>query len=446
MNRNIFFAGIAACALSVGSAEAAEPIKLSLGGTLVENFGYVENNGLNRSDAPSTTKVVKFHEQDDGTLMFKGSTTLDNGVRVSANIDIYATAGNPMRGVNNSCGKSASVFTPAASTSTCAGNVAVKRAYAMIQSKYGALILGEREDATYIVHNSAPDVSPLSPIGDGYWYWWVVDPAQHRNLVADNDSWWDGRTNKITYVSPSFHGLAAAFTYIPSISTSNGSGSIVPATSSDAVTYVGNGSIIGANYGGDAYGGGLAYSDSIHGVAVKADATVVQANVANLRLWQQGLQVAYAGFTLGGSSLIRDVPHNATVTVPNIAGGVTNVYTNAVATLVGGPGATPAAVAQAAAYGGNTYTIGLSYAIGPYAVSAAFLHDNSKSLKSLNGTGQADSTDVYSFGAAYTAGPGIILRAGVGYVDYRGSQANSAASWLNNNDGVIVVTGLKLDF
>jgi predicted porin len=435
--KKILLASSALLAFGAVSAQAADPIKLGISGSIVENFGYVDNSKLNESAAPPTTKVNKVHEQDDGTISILGKTTLDNGITVAAQWDLYGYSGSQSRSVNGSCGKSASAFTAATPTSTCAGDIALKRAYVTIGTAAGTVILGEREDATYIVHTSAPDVSPLAPIGDGYFYYWMVDPANHRNLTLDNDSRYDDRGNKVTYISPAFHGLAAAFTYIPSVSSSAGSGSGTPATSSDTATYVGNGQINGANFGGDAYGGGLAYSDNLRGVAVKADATVVQANIVNLRIYQQGLQVSYAGFTLGGSSLIREVPGNATVN---------GIYSYASAATTAGVGTTPAAIAQAAAYAGNTFTIGLSYATGPYSVSAAMFHDNTKSIKALNGTGKADSTDVYDFGAAYAAGPGVTLRAGVGYVDYKGSLLNAATPWVNNNDGIIALTGVKLDF
>jgi outer membrane protein OmpU len=170
---------------------------------------------------------------------------------------------------------------------------------------------------------------------------------------------------------------------------------------------------------------------------VKADATVVQANITNLRIWQQGVQLSYGGFTLGASSLIRDVPSSASVN---------GIYTNAAAAAIAGAGTTATAIARAAAYAGNTYTVGLSYATGPYSLSAAFFHDNTKSLAALNGSGRADSTDVYDFGAAYAAGPGVTFRAGVGYVNYKGTVANAATPWTNNNDGVAALTGVKLDF
>lgn len=434
--KKVLLASSALLAFGAVSAQAADPIKLEVKGSIVENFGYSSNYTLNSSSTPAANKTNKVYEQDDGTISILGKTTLDNGITVAAQWDLYGYAGSQSRSVNGSCGKTASAFSSATAASKCAGNEVIKRAYVTIGTQAGSLILGEREDATYIVHNSAPDVSPLSPIGDGYWYYWVNSPGQHRTYTLDNDSRYDDRGNKITYISPSFHGLAAAFTYVPSVSSS-ASGSGNPVASSDVANYVGNGQINGADYAGDAYGGGLAYSDTLAGVGVKADATIVQASIVNLRVYQQGVQLSYGGFTLGGSSIIRDVPSDARINgIISTTSMTVNSYTAA---------ASANAIAQAAAYAGNAYTMGLSYATGPYTVSFAYFHDNTKSLKVLNGTGKADNTDVYDLGASYLAGPGVTFRAGVGYVDYSGSYI-SGAKYLSNNSGVAALTGVKLDF
>jgi hypothetical protein len=435
----------AALLFGANSAQAADddPVSLSLKGTVVENIGYANNAKINASTAPSAIKVSKFAEQDDGTLSLLGKASFDEDIQVSLQGDLYGTASSLSRSVNGACGQASSTIFSLTPTSKCASNATVKRAFATIGSPVGTLILGEREDATTIIHNSAPDVSPLARSGGGYFYYWVVAPANHRNFTQDNDSRYDDRSTKASYVTPAFNGFTAALTYIPNLSSSVGSGSPAPATASDYGLRLPNARINGADYGGDAYGGGLFYSDSLQGIGVKADATVVQADVTNLRIWQQGLQLSYAGFTLGGSSMIRDVPGNATIN---------NITSNAAATALAGAGTTAAVIAQAAAFAGNGYTVGLRYALGPYSASTALFHDNSKSLAALNGSGRADSTDVYDLGAAYDmgvifdGGPRATLRAGVGYVSYKGSVANAGASWANNNSGLVGVTGLKLDF
>ena len=435
--KKVLLASTALVALGAVSAQAAEPIKLGLGGYIVENIGYSENNKFNSNASPASVKKVQFFNQDDMQLSITGSTKLDNGISVSVQVDMYGTATPPSRSINAACGKT-NLLTGAANGATyCSGNEVIKRSFATVSTAVGTLILGEREDATYIVHNSAPDVSPLGPIGDGYWYWWVSSPSQHRGLSLDNDSRYDDRGNKISYVTPAWNGLAAAFSYVPSISASANSGPGAPPASIDYANSANKGYINATDFGGDAFGGGLAYANTFGALSVKADATVVQANIANLTIYQGGLNLGYGGWVVGGSLLNRDVGSNESVN---------GAYTSTIAATLGGAGTTAAALAQAAAYAGNAMTAGISYTTGPLAFSGSYFHDNSKSLVGLNGTGRADSTEVYQFGAAYTAGPGVIFRGGVTYVDYKGTQASAASPYLNNNDGIAVVTGLKLSF
>ncbi len=443
IGKKYLIAGAALLAFGVLPAQGAEPITLGLHGYEVANFGYVANYGQNSAASPAATKLAKFHEQDEGTLSIFGKTTLDNGINVAVQSDFYAYAGTQGRSVNSACGRAASAFTAAPTASACAGNEFIKRVYVTVGTKAGSVILGEREDAAYIIHSSAPDVSPFQSVGDSYYSWWVIAPGNHRGLTLDNTSRYDDRGNKITYISPSFHGLSAAFTYVQSVSTSAGSGSTAPASSSDNSTYVGNGVINGSNYGGDAYAGGLAFADTLGGVAIKADSSILQTSFASMRVFSQGLQVAYGGFTLGGSSFIRDVPSDATFNGNDTSAAVARtLVTNGLAA----DGSSPASFAQAAAYAGNLYTVGISYTTGPYSASLGFMHDNSKSIKALNGTGKADNTDVYQVGVAYAAGPGVTFRVGAVYADYRGSVANSATPWNNVSSGIAGVSGIKLDF
>jgi hypothetical protein len=429
--------GVLTALAGATAAAADDPLSFSVKGTVSENLGYAGNDKLD--GAGSANRVANVAEQDDATISTMVKATLDQEFSIALQADVYGTASSLTRSANDACRGT----TPSVLSSRCASNLFLRRAYATVVSPAGTVIVGQREDATYIIHNGVADVSPLARSGGGYFYYWVVAPANHRNLTVDNDSRYDDRGIKISYVTPTVKGLAAAATYVPRLSSSAGSGSAVPATASDYGLYLPGGQASGADYGGDAVGGGLYYSSSVSGVGIKADCSVLQASAGNLRVWQQGLQLLYAGFTLGGSSLIRDVPGNATIN---------SLYADRAAAALAGAGATAAAVAQTALYAGNGYTLGLRYAIGPYSLSTVYFHDNSKSLAALNGSGRSDSTDFYDVGAAYDmgtpvdGGPKVTLRAGVGYVSYRGSVANGAQPSINNNDGIAAVTGVKLDF
>ena len=58
-----------------GPATAAEKIKVSVGGYMEQWFGYSDNKNSVNADR------LAFDQQSDGEIHFKGSTTLDNGIK-----------------------------------------------------------------------------------------------------------------------------------------------------------------------------------------------------------------------------------------------------------------------------------------------------------------------------------------------------------------------------
>ena len=424
-----------AALLALGTvAQAAEPVKLSIGGYAQEWAGVATNqndavfsstvgpNGAygSTTSGSAANKRASFDVQDDVNINFVGSTKLDNGITIGVEVDTFGSQRQDSR-------------------TNPDGNTDVKRSFVTVGTVAGTAIIGEREDALYIVHNSAPDVG--IGLQDGAWYQWVANPSHHKLYTATNTSRYDDRTNKLSYVSPSYYGFAAAASYVPDISRTNGAGTTSMPSSSDvngalngsAYTACGGstnscglasgaGSVNGADFGtGDLYGAGLAYANTIGGVSIKADAGVGQANIANLRVYQGGLQISYAGFTLGGSILNRNVSSSATL-----------------------GGADQGAETQALAYAGQSFDVGLSYTTGPYAVSLGTFHDTTKKWDTTDGYA-ADSTNVYMLSGKYILGTGVALQASIGDVKYYASYKLAADSSQENN-GWLGLTGIRVDF
>jgi outer membrane protein OmpU len=419
--KKLLLASTALVAFGAVSAQAAEPIKLTLGGYAVEDVGYGQNKELNASSTPAGTKVVNVDQQGAIELDLKGSTKLDSGISAAVEVDLNGSQQDDSRNITGTCGGTAAVGTAA-----CRGNSAIKRAFVSVSGNFGAVILGEREDVGYIVHNTAPDVGTLG-LGDGRWYYYVNSPSNHRFYSADNTSRYDARTGKFTYVTPSFQGVAAAFTYVPSVNVGLSNNPGMP-TSSDSATYVANGKVNGTAFAGDLYVGGLAINEDFGDVKLKGDFGVGQANIANLRVYQGGLNVSFAGVTLGGSILNRHIDKDSS------ANGIQGNN-----------------FAQVAGYAGQNWTAGAKYENGPYGVSIGYFHDNSKANRNAaafttdNG---GDSTSALLFSGSYALGPGVAFKGTLGYVSYDGnySQAQQATAYLYKNSGVLAVTGIRLDF
>jgi len=195
--KKVLLATTALIAFGAVSANAADPVKLAIGGYMVEDVGFATNDsGLNKTNVDV---------QSDVNVNFVGSSKLDNGITVGVEVDTFGSQRQDSRNV-------AAGHTNTTTTTT--GNSDVKRSFATVSGGFGAAIIGEREDALYIIHNSAPDVGDVG-LQDGRWFQWVQTPSQHRVYTATNTSRYDDRTQKISYVTPSFYGLAAGASYVP---------------------------------------------------------------------------------------------------------------------------------------------------------------------------------------------------------------------------------------
>lgn len=398
------------------AAQAAEPVKLGIGGYMTENFGYASNKSNIFGTGPTAAQnnANSVDVQSDVNVNFVGSTKLDNGISVAVEVDTFGSQRKDSRNVAYNAG---------------AGNSNVKRSYLTVSGAFGAVIAGEREDALYIVHNSAPDVGNIG-LQDGSWFQWVVDPSYHRTYNTTNTARYDNRTNKISYVTPSFYGLAAAASYVPNASLAGSGHTTIPGTTDTAVS-VKNNLVNGTDVNGDVYGAGLAFNNKFGDISVKADAGYAKANAGGLNLYQTGLQVSAWGFTVGGSYLNRNVDSSARVS------GLSN------------------AAVKSYFYAGQSWDAGVSYTTGPYAVSLGYFHDSSKNdVRSNDSTGfitaaqkaqgGADSTSVWSLAGAYTMGPGVVWQNGISYVSYKDGSGLSAVS--HKNSGVAAVTGMKVTF
>jgi len=84
--------------LSAGSAEAAKkakPMKMGIGGYMSIVFGVTDNQDAFEVDADQGTGTVKresFNLVQDSEIYFRGSTKLDNGIRVDGTIQLEADA------------------------------------------------------------------------------------------------------------------------------------------------------------------------------------------------------------------------------------------------------------------------------------------------------------------------------------------------------------------
>ncbi|WP_417798047.1 porin [Terasakiella pusilla] len=259
---------------AVSSANAADPIKLSVGGYMNQYVGYVSQDEDGQQD------FAEVNINSETELYFRGSTTLDNGLTIGVNIDRYADR-------DDAGGDD--VFLQISSDSL------------------GRLRIGQTKGAAYALSHSAPNVA----IGnnDGDVSDWIARPTQTAKLnsnAANNSEAFvysdqtmtasegnDGQ--KIVYWTPNLGGFQAGVSY----------GLDANGAAIESAVNVG-----GGNTNNDtAWDVGVAYNGDFGGVTFGADVTFQQNNnggttgtlVEDRQSYRAGVSVGVAGFTVGGS-------------------------------------------------------------------------------------------------------------------------------------------------
>lgn len=375
--KKFLFATSALVATGIASpAFAAEKISLSVGGFMEQWVGYADNNNARSNSVGGTATNAALSErnevdvQSDSEIHFTGATKLDNGLTIAVLVEMEADAAG------------------------------IDKSNLTVSGGFGQIILGGEDNVGAIIHSMAPEVGIGNADGDAGN--WIAAPAAITGVAATNNPTFengDGVANKIVYITPTLAGFQAGASYTPS--TNGGNNTLEEA-------------------GRDVFVGGIAYNNAFGDVAVKADIGAFSLNGAgptnasgSAHGYQGGLNLTYAGFTLGGSMLWKDDGRRD----------------NGEAILND----------QTTSASGVVWDAGLAYETGPYAVSLNYSRSRAEGSVLFAGD---DTIEVLMLSGAYTMGPGVALKGSLFQVDYE-DETNLAA---NENGGWGLVTGLALDF
>lgn len=238
--------------------------------------------------------------------------------------------------------------------------------------------------------------------------------------------------NKITYYSPRIMGVQAGVSYAPSLAeqgNANGfAGKFVSTPSITAINGPDSGTITPAQYLQDVWTGGLNYQGEYNQVGIKASAvaegssepqklssaaTSANNNFDSMRAYELGLNLSYAGATIGGSW----------ATIPEM-------------------GRLKAANDEA-----GFWTLGAGYEFGPFAASVTYLDSRSEEEVGTGFLNSSDNTHKNRFqnlsvGADYKLAPGLVPYVEVNFFDTKDAAANNT----KDNDGSVVLVGTQLTF
>ena len=258
--KKILLGTTAVIALGTMSSEAfaADKIKLELGGFMRQYVGITDSDEVasSRSDANRDKDISQWSNTE---IYFTGSTTLNNGVKVSARVEMEADG--------------------AATTN-------VDRSWLTISNEgMGTVAIG------HMPHFGDDNMVRVPNAGNFDW--------------GDTDSWAGTATNaaasaiafatvapditdaggdsvKLKYTSPNYAGVTVGMSYSAAEAGNASNARRVTGNSEDGYTY------------------GVAWSGDLGGAAVSADVTRMNFGANNQDVTHAGLNVGMAGFTVGG--------------------------------------------------------------------------------------------------------------------------------------------------
>jgi len=412
---------LVAASLIAGIASAAEPLKIGVSGNMKQWFGVINQStsGNAASGTATATRGMDYANtglNSDTEVDFKAVTTLDNGLEIEARIELdILDRGN-------------------GATNAGPNGVAVDEEWASIGSaKYGKIYAGVKESINKSMHNEAVDVG----IGYGDVDQWIHEPVGMATFggngagtgTGGNNTWDDTSfqnliddSASVSYITPQFAGFQVGVSFAPNgQGNTGGAGTIGPANR--------------ATHQSDAWDATLAYKRTVGGFTIGADAGVGGAQgskfgqsgvTTTAQVWNTGLKMSYAGFTLGGAFF-----------------GYNDNLTSASRSTTTGAG-------RPTSLDGNAWNAGLSYANGPWATSVLYYHEQHRGLignetnQLSTGIRKQEEFDTYMLSGKYALGPGIDAKATGFYAEYNGRDYGVGAD--NKTTGVGLVTGLDLSF
>jgi len=351
--------------LVAGPALASDPLTVTVGGSLVTGFYFVDNDSPVAGVDYDDTKVALVARNID--IVAEG--TLDNGLVAGAALKLQI--GDDENNALNT-----------------GDDATFSEAYAYLEGGFGRMELGATDGAAFKMHYSSPWFVPGNGVDSPNIYniqnlaGSISSRTATYSLLAEDD-------NKISYFTPRLAGFQLGASFTPDTANdpvANGFGVSRTNSSTEDVFE------IAANYAGE-----------LGGVSVGADVFYVTGEAALVGADDPeevgaGLSLGFAGFTLGG----------AYTSVENVVAGTQSTVT--------------------VASRGNetdTWTVGLAYGTGPWTVGVAYLESEAEN----NLGADIGSNSFLQVGGGYSLGAGVDLGLDVQFIeDQAGAAAREVES------------------
>jgi hypothetical protein len=371
--KRVLLGTTALAAVGFFAGEAQAKFDVTVNGSWNTAYGYVNEDHHRFTTPGGTTQRQNQAIDQDWEVHFRAQQTLDNGLIVGGRVELEGATNNGT----------------ATTQSGSAGNDQIDERWMYFRGGFGEIRAGDEDDARKLKSYTAPDPTGfIFGVNSPTFTFNNIQPGEvtSSNTTIPN---LENDSAKIIYFTPSFAGFQLAVSYAPDGTqdrSSFGTGG------TNEVGQVSNAWSVGADYSGEfsgfTIGAGGGYSKGYGETGGANDPSI----------WAAGLNVGFAGFTVGGSIAMteRTLTDNGNRTVFDVG----------------------------ATYNIDAVTVGLGWSRGEY--------DNG---------GGSDTFDQIQLGVGYALGPGVTLAAMVGYFKY-----DSGGGAVDSNEGYQAAVGAGLNF
>jgi predicted porin len=359
--------GVLAASGVAQDANAADPLSLSIGGYYQSSM-EIRDEDDSSGDAGANLQTLGFY--DDGEIQFTASTTLDNGIGVKVRIEYEADN----QGTN--------------------GSTIQDERWVQFSGGFGAVILGSDDNVANAMHYQAPVAAYMMGVNTPTF----AIPSTGGNQITSYPTTYintGGDSQKIIWFSPRIAGFQLGLSYSPDSEAQDGS---IPKSDDDPDAQE------------DIFSIGLNFVETFNNIDVAVSGGYITSeleeqtadnNADDQEVWSAGLNVGFAGFTVGASIALDN----------------NGIDSNGDSTI---------------------WDAGVTYATGPLTVGFTYLHGEAEDPN----TGGDDETDQGVVSAVYNIGPGVDLWGGVKFFEYEDDEGADA----NENQGYIVAVGSSISF
>ena len=375
--------GTSAIALAGAFATTANAVEweVKVGGYMEQYAAYATSDvdGLSGEEYDGVDSI------SDQEIHFLPSITLDNGIQIGANVQLEALTDGDQ----------------------------IDESFLFVDGSFGRVLMGSENSAGYLMTYGAPDVTfinvnsgslpsfmPLTgtanngttAVGTGNQFFRGTLGSTFVENATNNDA------HRFTYFTPRFAGFQVGVSYARDSLQDNVAYQNID---NRAFPFLDNIVDIGANY---------VNSFGAFDVAVSGRYGFASAQGPNPDVWGAGLNLGYAGFTIGGSYADQN---------------------------------------DARWMDGEVWDAGVSYETGPWGFSFTYMNGENVDDENffLGNTGSDEQLDQYLLGVSYTLAKGVALNGFGAYADLNEDDGDAGAGTSGNDvDGWVVGTGIKISF